>query len=118
MKKLSDVIKLNARFCRSININQDLDNAEILSNFICPTSFEFALLNIAENVSKTGQSAFTWTGPYGSGKSSLALFLSALLGKKKELRAITGNLLTTKARQTILSQLKVVTGWEVLPIVG
>ena len=118
MKKLSDVIKLNARFCRSININQDLDNAEILSNFICPTSFEFALLNITENVSKTGQAAFTWTGPYGSGKSSLALFLSALLGKKKELRAIASNLLKAKARQTILSQLKVVKGWEVLPIVG
>lgn len=118
MKKLSDVIKLNARFCRSINIKQDLDNDEILSNFICPTSFEFALLNIAENVSTTGQSAFTWTGPYGSGKSSLALFLSALLSKKKTLRNIAGNILKTKSRQKILSQIKVTKGWEVLPVVG
>lgn len=66
--------KINTRFCRSININQDLGNADILAGFICPASSEIALLNIAENVYATGQAAFTWTGPYGSGKSSLALF--------------------------------------------
>lgn len=118
MKKLSDFIKLNARFCRSINIKQDLENTEILSNFICPASFEFALLNIAENISKTGQAAFTWTGPYGSGKSSLALFLSALIGKKKNLRNIASNLLKARTKHNFFSQLKVINGWEVLPIVG
>lgn len=118
MKKLSDIIKLNTRFCRSININQDLNNTEILSNFICPTSFEFALLNIAENISTTGQSSFTWTGPYGSGKSSLALFLSSLIGKKKNMRDIAEKLLKAKTRQKVLSQLNVVKGWEILPVVG
>ena len=29
---------------------------------------------------ETGQRAFTWTGPYGGGKSSLALLLAEVLG--------------------------------------
>ena len=49
MEKMSDIVKINTRFCRSININQDLGNADILAGFICPASSEIALLNIAEN---------------------------------------------------------------------
>lgn len=118
MKKISDVISLNSRFCRSININQDLDSAEILSRFICPSSFEYALLNIVNNVKETHQAAFTWTGPYGSGKSSLAIFLSGLLGPKKEIRSLTKNLLRPEAQREFFSKISVKKGWKILPIVG
>lgn len=118
MKKMSDIVKINTRFCRSININQDLGNAEILSGFICPASSEIAILNIAENVSATGQAAFTWTGPYGSGKSSLALFLSALIGKDKKLRTLAQSLFNDSAKKEFYSKIKVNKGWEILPIIG
>ena len=38
---------------------------------------------MANHISQTEQSAFTWTGPYGSGKSSLVVALSSLLSGKK-----------------------------------
>ncbi len=118
MNTLSDVIEINTRFCRSININKDLGNADILAGFICPTSSEIALINMAENVHATGQAAFTWTGPYGSGKSSLALFLSSLLGKDESLRSLAQKLFSPKAKEAFYSKLPVVNGWDVLPIVG
>ena len=118
IKSLSDVIKINTRFCRSININQDFGDAEILSGFICPQSSEIALLSIADNVSATGQSAFTWTGPYGAGKSSLAVFLSSLIGKDEKLRKIAQKIIKENVRKKIYSKLSVSSGWDILPIVG
>ena len=118
MEKMSDIVKINTRFCRSININQDLGNADILAGFICPASSEIALLNIAENVHATGQAAFTWTGPYGSGKSSLALFLSALIGKDKKLRALAQSLFKESAKEEFYSKINLNDGWEILPIIG
>ena len=118
IKRLSDVITINTRFCRSININQDFGDAEILSGFICPESSELALLNMADHVSSTGQAAFTWTGPYGTGKSSLAIFMSSLLGKDTKLRKIAQKIIKESVRKKIYSKLPVNTGWDILPIVG
>lgn len=44
MEKMSDIVKINTRFCRSININQDLGNADILAGFICPASSEIIFI--------------------------------------------------------------------------
>lgn len=118
MPTLSDIVKINTRFCRSINLNQDLGDADILSGFICPSSSEMAIQNIAENVSSTGQSAFTWTGPYGSGKSSLALFLSALMGKDSKLRSLAQSIIKEKTKENFYNKISVTNGWDILPIVG
>lgn len=118
MLTLSDIVKINTRFCRSINLNQDLGDADILSGFICPSSSEMAIQNIAENVSSTGQSAFTWTGPYGSGKSSLALFLSALMGKDSKLRSLAQSIIKEKTKENFYNKISVTNGWDILPIVG
>lgn len=118
MPTLSDIVKINTRFCRSINLNQDLGDADILSGFICPSSSEMAIQNIAENVSSTGQSAFTWTGPYGSGKSSLALFLSALMGKDSKLRSMAQSIIKEKTKENFYNKISVTNGWDILPIVG
>lgn len=118
MPTLSDIVKINTRFCRSINLNQDLGDADILSGFICPSSSEMAIQNIAENVNSTGQSAFTWTGPYGSGKSSLALFLSALMGKDSKLRSLAQSIIKEKTKENFYNKISVTNGWDILPIVG
>ncbi len=118
MPTLSDIVKINTRFCRSINLNQDLGDADILSGFICPSSSEMAIQNIAENVSSTGQSAFTWTGPYGSGKSSLALFLSSLMGKDSKLRSLAQSIIKEKTKENFYNKISVTNGWDILPIVG
>lgn len=118
MQRLADVVSVNTRFCRSININKDLDNVEVLSNFICPASSEIALITMAEHVATTKQSAFTWTGPYGSGKSSLALFLSALVSKDKNLREIANSIIHKNILLEFKKRISINSGWEILPIVG
>ena len=52
-----------------------------LEGFVCPQSSAVVLETMAQHLSGSGQGAFTWTGPYGSGKSSLVVALSALAGK-------------------------------------
>lgn len=118
MQKLADIVSVNTRFCRSININKDLNNADILSSFICPASSEIALINMAEHVFTTKQSAFTWTGPYGSGKSSLALFLSALVGKDVRLREIANNIISKNILTGFKERIAINKGWDILPVVG
>jgi energy-coupling factor transporter ATP-binding protein EcfA2 len=116
--KLSDIVKINPRFCRSINISQDLDDVDILKSFICPNSFKLALSSMADNIKATGQSAFTWTGPYGAGKSSLALLLSSLVSHEKNLRDLAIELIGTDTYKNFNCKIKVEKGWAVLPIVG
>ena len=83
---LNDVVSVNGRFLRSVRIDQD-DRGEALDGFVLASSVREILRNFAHQQSESGQGAFTWTGPYGSGKSSLALALSALLAGSEQDRA-------------------------------
>jgi hypothetical protein len=118
MNNLSKIVKTNSRFCRSVNINQDLDDIELLKSFICPNSFQVALSTIAENISSTKQSAFTWIGPYGAGKSSLALLLSSLLSSNKNIRNIANKIIGAKISKIFNSKITVKKGWKILPVEG
>lgn len=51
---------------------------------------------------KGGQTAFTWTGPFGSGKSSLALFLQGLVSDDKEIVEIASSKLSKKNKAAIV----------------
>lgn len=80
----NEVVSVNGRFLRSVRIDQD-DRSEALDGFVFSSSVKDILSNFAHQQFESGQGAFTWTGPYGSGKSSLALALSALLsGSERE----------------------------------
>lgn len=76
--KLDKIVSIGSGFKRSINLYADQSDKNILKNYICPPSSEQLLFTMVQHIKQSGQSAFTWTGPYGSGKSSLAIFLSAL----------------------------------------
>lgn len=114
----SDIVKINSTFCRSINIEKDMNNKGILKGFVCPNSFKTALRDLSENVSKTSQAAFTWTGPYGSGKSSLALLLASLLSEDKQLHEIGMGIIGEKEADEFFKNIPYRSGWTVLPIVG
>ena len=94
----SDRVRIARRFLRSIRIDSDLGDAVALDGFICPQSSADVLITMARHVAETGQGAFTWTGPYGSGKSSLVVALSALLnsnaGLQKKAAQVFGQKLT------------------------
>lgn len=84
MNKLDTFIKVKQRFLKSINLNFDLKEEQFLDSFVLQGSSLSCLHVMGTYLTETRQRAFTWTGPYGSGKSSLALFFSGLAGKNTD----------------------------------
>ena len=79
---LTERVRIAARFQRAVRIDLDLHSPAILDGFVCTATFARALTTMADQWANTAQAAFTWTGPYGGGKSSLITALAALLGPK------------------------------------
>lgn len=115
---LEDIIKKNDYFQRSVNISYDSDNLEVLQNFYCPISYEQVLIKMIENVKQTEQSSFTWTGPYGSGKSSLAIFLQALINHDEKISKIAKSKLSATNKKEITKFFDVKKSWKVVNIIG
>tara|TARA_B100000965_G_scaffold51319_2_gene38148 strand:+ start:4562 stop:7963 length:3402 start_codon:yes stop_codon:yes gene_type:complete len=116
---LSKRVRIARRFLRSIRIDSDLGETSALEGFICPQSSADVLATMARHVAKTGQGAFTWTGPYGSGKSSLVVALAALLNGNAGLQKQAGKLFGRKLTGDIHRALPTGTkGWRVVPVVG
>ena len=116
---LNERVHIARRFLRSIRIDADLDRTSALEGFVCPASSARVLENMARHVAEAGQGAFTWTGPYGSGKSSLVVALSALLSHDAALRKSAENIfdpsLTKKIRTGLQTTAK---GRCIIPVVG
>jgi len=74
---------------------------------------------MAECVERNGQGAFTWTGPYGGGKSSLALILSALIGPDKLLRNAAAASFDSQTLSSLSGAFRPrKLGWRVLPVIA
>ena len=116
---LSNRVRIARRFLKSIRIDSDFGDAASLEGFVCPQSSADILLTMARHVSETGQGAYTWTGPYGSGKSSLVIALSALLngnaGLQREAAKVFGQKLTKTVQDALPTGTK---GWRILPVVA
>lgn len=116
---LDDQIRITRRFQRAVRIDSDLLDPAALEGYICPNSSAEVLEIMSRHVRETGQGAFTWTGPYGSGKSSLAVALSGVLKRKRKLGADVESILGRKTASIIREALPPRTrGWRVLPVVG
>ena len=81
--RVLDVRRPRQRFARAMNIERDAGTVQALATFL-PVG---RALDVVDRVmtslsSSHSESAFAVTGPYGSGKSSLALLLDALLAPK------------------------------------
>jgi len=81
--KLTELVKVSRRFTRSVRVDTDIGDPAALDGYICPHSAIETLLAMARHREGASHSAFTWTGPYGSGKSSLAVALAFLLQGEK-----------------------------------
>jgi hypothetical protein len=81
---MDKLIQLDTHYTRSINLERDADSTDILNAYI-PTSRAIQTLDkIAETFTKKSTPrAWSLVGPYGSGKSSFAIFLSHLLENRK-----------------------------------
>ena len=116
---LADSVHITRRFQRSIRIDTDFDDWHALEGFVCPKSSADVLASMVKHVSQTYHGAFTWTGPYGSGKSSLVIALSALLSGDKDRVAKASVAIGKSTSKSVLNALPPKTnGWLIVPVVG
>ena len=80
-------ININSSFQRSTRIDNKITE-NFLKSYIFHDTSKKVLDQIANSITNTNQSAFTLTGPYGTGKSSLALFLNGLISNDNKIKKL------------------------------
>lgn len=115
---MTDFVTISPRFRRSVRIDSDFASVAAIDGFHCPASFQAAVIFMATHVADTEQGAFTWTGPYGGGKSSLALALACLFGAPKPVRDQVASLFGDPVIDALKAALPYFPSrWDVLPLV-
>ena len=115
---LNSQVQVHRRFQRAIRLDTDIFDPLALQGFICPPTFAHALTTLALQVKNAGHGAFTWTGPFGSGKSSLAVVLSALLGAPGAKRKCAMSAVGESAKAIVDALKPGRSGYRSLAIVG
>lgn len=87
MPTLADNIEVSGRFARSANLERDLARPEPLEGYVL-TARGLDVIERIATAAAQGSAGGAWslTGPYGSGKSSLALLLDAVFGGRSPLQ--------------------------------
>ena len=91
---LADKIEVNTRYTRSTNVERDRGSRSIIEAYL-PTARGVGLLDDITGVLGADDQPRAWSliGPYGSGKSSFALFLHELLGDRAGVKALATKVL-------------------------
>lgn len=118
---LSDVVTLTRQFQRAVRLDTDFGKIEALQGYICQGTARNVLEATARHITQSPQRAFTWTGPFGGGKSSLAVALCSLVAPDRAVRQAAFNVLSLTQRDG--SDVSVAfsaneEGWLILPVVG
>ena len=84
---LADWISVQSRFARSANVERDLASPEPLEGYVVTARVLDVLTRVASTAAR-GKAGGAWslTGPYGTGKSSLALLIDAAFGPPTQTR--------------------------------
>jgi len=85
MSNLAKYISINRRYSRSVNLERDAFEADSVLGYVPTTKSAETIERVLTSlVTPRSTSAWTLTGVYGTGKSSLAHILSALCGPRNE----------------------------------
>lgn len=117
-ERLSDIVQISRQYQRSIRVDADIGRVDALSGYICHATAGSVVDVMCEQLSGTNQRCFTWTGPFGGGKSSLAVALASALHPDKNLRAKARQVLHLNSKPAFDIALPVRKGWLVVPVVG
>lgn len=115
---LSNNINVNIRFQRSTRIDSDLDdNGEFFNGFVFHGTAENTLRTIAEGYQQSNRKTYTITGPYGTGKSTIALLLAGLLSSKEKLRTVANDVVGKDFSTLFSDKFDVKKGWFIVKAV-
>lgn len=92
---MSEMISLSPRFLRSVHLERDFYTADAAEGYLVTRGSLSALSLLARGASDPSYRAQCISGPYGSGKSALALYFARLLDKAQN------NGFKVKAREDI-----------------
>jgi len=94
MTLLAESIAVAPRFARSANLERDAARLEPLQGYVVTARALDVVERIAATAAGSGAGgAWSLTGPYGSGKSSLGLLLDAAFGPPGEARRLAERLI-------------------------
>ena len=112
MSFLSNNINVNIRFQRSTRIDSDLDdNGDFFNGFVFHGTAENTLRTIVEGYHQSNRKTYTITGPYGSGKSTIALLLAGLLSTQKTVRKVANKVVGEQFSEFFAKKVEVKKGW-------
>ena len=115
---LSDVVQISRQYQRSIRVDADIGRVDALSGYICHATATSVIGGMCKQLAGTNQRCFTWTGPFGGGKSSLAVALASALHPNKNLRAKAREALRLDSEPAFDKAFPVRKGWLLVPAVG
>ncbi len=115
---LSDIVQISRQYQRSIRIDADIGRADAMDGYIFHSTASSVIDGMCRQVSGTNQRSFTWTGPFGGGKSSLAVALASALHPDKALRAKARSALQLDSKPAFDKAFPVRKGWLLVPVVG
>lgn len=115
---LSDIVQISRQYQRSIRIDADIGRADALDGYIFHSTASSVVEGMCRQIAGTNQRSFTWTGPFGGGKSSLAVALASALHPDKTLRAKARAALEVDSKPDFDKAFPVRNGWLVIPVVG
>ena len=79
---LEGKVRVNTHYTRSINLERDADSASVVRTYLPTSRATRTLEGMVESFrAETAPRAWSLVGPYGSGKSSFAVYLAHLLGQ-------------------------------------
>ncbi|ECH8658389.1 ATP-binding protein [Salmonella enterica subsp. enterica] len=117
-KLLSDVVSISPQYQRSIRIDSDMGLPDALNGYFCHNTASSVIENICNQILSTNQRGFTLTGPFGGGKSSLAVVLGSAVHSNEIVRNKARSVLNTESINGFEQAFPVKNGWNILPLVG
>ncbi|MGR5372035.1 hypothetical protein [Photobacterium damselae] len=102
---------------RSTRIDSDL-SPEFFHSLVYHGTAQSTLETLFRQYSQAGQNAFTLTGPYGSGKSTVALLLTGLLHESPKMRDAAFEVISKESKVLFDKSIHYSKGWFQIRAVG
>lgn len=115
---LSDRVQISRHYQRSIRLDADLGRQDALVGYICHATATTVLQSMSKQLVETNQRSFTWTGPFGGGKSSLAVTLASALHSDSAIRERAREILRVDDIPQFDQAFPTREGWLIVPLVG